>query len=452
MIEKTCLYCGKKIFVHPSAIKNGKGKFCNSACYHNYVKKSGMMIGKKFKKAKNIKRKCKYCGKNFFIKSYAIKQGKGRYCSRNCWHKAHSEFDEYRGKNWGKYNRIEKICDYCGKKIFVIPWKLTSGQKHIYCSDICRDKGFAKYCSGKNSFCYKREIRKCAHCKKKFSVKPSSRRKYCSFKCYNNTQKCTEDRKCKYCGKVFSVNPSVIKKYCNQNCYHEHFKKTGEIRGENNPNYAQIKTICKYCGKEFFTTKYRLKKANKKYCSFECSCKAHSKYDYKKNPRKWNKGIESICKYCGKKLYIKPHKLIKGEGIFCSRNCNYKYHVGEHHLRWNGGTYPYYGPNWSKENKKARKNANNCSEFSRKLDKLNVHHIIPVRNFVDKFIDLCLKPYIEGIDRLAFRVLPYDLIPQLLYDEMNRSENLIALLPSEHQYFEGMPLGFFDAIKRINKN
>jgi hypothetical protein len=142
-----------------------------------------------------------------------------------------------------------------------------------------------------------------------------------------------------------------------------------------------------------------------------------------------------------------PKDIKKGK--WCPE-CHWEAVRGNGHPRWNGGKFKYCGGNWNIANKSVLRRCKGCSELSGEPGKLDVHHIIPRRNFVDKFVDLCLKPYIEGVDRLAFRVLPYDLIPQLVYDEMNRGENLVALSCSEHQCFENMPPGFFDEIKRKN--
>lgn len=96
------------------------------------------------------------------------------------------------------------------------------------------------------------------------------------------------------------------------------------------------------------------------------------------------------------------------------------------------------------------KRANYVSEVSgNNGGKMGVHHIIPVKNFIRKFIELGLKD-IPSVEISSFRVLPYDLIPSLIFEEANAEENLMYLTQSEHITFEGMPPTFFDEIRRLN--
>ena len=295
------------------------------------------------------------------------------------------------------------------------------------------------------------EIRNCKYCNKQFFINKSVIKKggglYCSKKCFykNNTGKnnCRYTKieiNCKICGKTILKKPSEMRNnkeaYCSKKC-----KNIGQS-GENNKLFSKVKCICKNCGKKFKIKKSRLLKGRGKYCSEKCQHQGEIT------------AININCAYCGKLFKIQQYRLKTGKHKFCSKNCcnkafsEFEEYTGKNNHCWNGGKYKYYGAGWTFINKCILKHCQCHSELSGKLGKLDVHHIIPRRNFVDKYIDLCLKPYVEGINRVAFKILPYDLIPQLIYDEMNQSENLIALSPQEHKSFEGMPLGFFDAIKR----
>jgi len=43
-IEKTCNQCNKKIFIHPSRVKMGRGKFCSKQCFNNFLRHNNVSI------------------------------------------------------------------------------------------------------------------------------------------------------------------------------------------------------------------------------------------------------------------------------------------------------------------------------------------------------------------------------------------------------------------------
>jgi len=72
-----------------------------------------------------VKRKCKICGKIFFIKEFHAKKGWGKYCSIKCCTK---------GQFTGKWVN----CDYCGKKIYRTQRDLNrSKSRKFFCSVGC---------------------------------------------------------------------------------------------------------------------------------------------------------------------------------------------------------------------------------------------------------------------------------------------------------------------------
>jgi len=117
---------------------------------------------------------------------------------------------------------------------------------------------------------------------------------------------------------------------------------------------------------------------------------------------------------------------------------------GEEHSQWKGGYYPYYGHGWSKAKRDALKRSQYRSELSgNNGSKIEVHHIIPTRKIIQKYIDLCLKPYIKSLDPESFRVLPWFLIPDVIFNVINDSHNLIVLTKIEHLRCEGLPPSYF---------
>lgn len=70
MEETICRHCGKVFYVYRAKLVIGKGKYCSKACYHQ---------GKKTAKIIN----CNSCGVEFTVSKSSI--GKRKFCSKKCW-------------------------------------------------------------------------------------------------------------------------------------------------------------------------------------------------------------------------------------------------------------------------------------------------------------------------------------------------------------------------------
>jgi hypothetical protein len=66
-MERKCLRCGKIFYVKPWAIKEGRGKYCSFRCRNH-----------------QIERKCIICGAVFMARQSDVKKGWGKVCSRKC--------------------------------------------------------------------------------------------------------------------------------------------------------------------------------------------------------------------------------------------------------------------------------------------------------------------------------------------------------------------------------
>ncbi len=95
------------------------------------------------------------------------------------------------------------------------------------------------------------------------------------------------------------------------------------------------------------------------------------------------------CTQCGKtfddKRHERPRKL--GAGIFfCSQLCSHIYRSGPNNHRWVGGRVPYYGPDWRRIRKAARKrDGNTCCRCHKKARNRahDVHHLKAVNTFAE---------------------------------------------------------------------
>jgi len=109
-IERKCEYCGVTFYVWPSAIKNGQGKYCSRECSDNAGKTKEVCV-------------CLNCGKIFEVWPSYILRGGGKYCSKEC-------------QTEKRKTRIKRICQWCGNEFETTPWKV-SNNKGKYCSDAC---------------------------------------------------------------------------------------------------------------------------------------------------------------------------------------------------------------------------------------------------------------------------------------------------------------------------
>ncbi len=79
MVINHCLICGKDIKTAPWRIKEGRDKYCGRDCYH--VSRKGISITASFTN-------CLICGKEIKTIPSRIKKGQDKYCSRKCFYEA----------------------------------------------------------------------------------------------------------------------------------------------------------------------------------------------------------------------------------------------------------------------------------------------------------------------------------------------------------------------------
>lgn len=123
--EIKCDNCGKLFYQRKYLIDNQQNHFCSVDCEmqfkHNQVYED---------------RKCEICGNSFHVS----KKSTQRFCSIEC----QKEWQKTRvGILNPKFNRQEKECEYCHKKIYVKNYKVESGQ-HNFCSSECRQKWYSE--------------------------------------------------------------------------------------------------------------------------------------------------------------------------------------------------------------------------------------------------------------------------------------------------------------------
>lgn len=250
----------------------------------------------------------------------------------------------------------------------------------------------------------------CEKCGSSFIA--TSERRFCSRRCSNACkppQKLTGVHlNCKHCGAEFYVQRRVFDRgtsaYCSKKC------KGLATRGENSPGWKpdKKKVVKKrnHHGEKCINCNGDLAEG-KKFCSRKC----RGAWD-KKNHK--SSLVERTCVVCQKKFYVAPAVVGYGQGRMCSRLCFKTYAsetwVGENNPKWRGGCKRYYGPDWVKQRRLARKRdgykCRRCGITQEQLGKsLDVHHIVRFNDF-DSHVDA------------------------------NKLSNLVSLCPSCHTYTE----------------
>lgn len=121
---------------------------------------------------------------------------------------------------------------------------------------------------------------------------------------------------------------------------------------------------CKICSKEFYIKPNRLKRGWGKYCSNKCS------YEGQKT------GGLFVCQTCGKQVYrgLKNQARSQSGKYFCNKTCQTRWrnsiYVGKNHSNWRGGTGSYRD---ILRRTKATQICARCKNNDRRV--LIVHHI-----------------------------------------------------------------------------
>jgi len=179
-----------------------------------------------------------------------------------------------------------------------------------------------------------------------------------------------EESVCENCGDTFEYDPTQRKDplFCEDTC------RDAYQTGENHPNYqgGKVPVECEWCGDvELFNPN---KAEDRRFCNGPCYAKWRS------------------------------HNL-----------------TGEDNPYWNGGKVYYYGPNWKRQRRKARKRdqykCQVCGKDERDLGQIpSTHHKVKIRHFKAR----------------------YD-APEW-YERGNRLGNLVLLCEEHHREWEGMPV------------
>ena len=147
---------------------------------------------------------------------------------------------------------------------------------------------------------------------------------------------------------------------------------------------------CAFCRRSFYRAPSNRASRNGRgrndYCSRQCMSEA---YKGRISPKKETR-IEVRCAFCGAALQRPQWHVRKSERAFCTRECFAQWKsqnwTAEYNPSWRGGRVPYYGGNWKRQQRDARRRDHHqCQRCGLREANarraLDVHHIRPFRLF-----------------------------------------------------------------------
>jgi 5-methylcytosine-specific restriction endonuclease McrA/predicted RNA-binding Zn-ribbon protein involved in translation (DUF1610 family) len=157
------------------------------------------------------------------------------------------------------------------------------------------------------------------------------------------------------------------------------------------PQRAASNLICPQCGKEFYRSPAnRSRNGGNNYCSRDCMARAFDGRFVGENSPRWKGRVAKTCDSCGKTVERPLWHAKQNEMTFCDYACfgdwKARNWTGEDNPCWRGGHPPYYGANWKRQQREARRRDNHQCKFcgiheSKCRRALDVHHIVPFRLF-----------------------------------------------------------------------
>lgn len=199
---------------------------------------------------------------------------------------------------------------------------------------------------------------------------------------------------CDQCGGEFKESPANRPKplkFCTMACQSAWQRESKINTGANNPrwNDSRIAKTCEVCGQSFTVDATQDRRFAVRCCSRKCLNAWRSLHQRGPNSPSWrNANPERPCDNCGN--IFKPKSGSPRQHHFCSRACKGQWMstnlVGSRAARWTGGKAVYYGPNWIRQARAARKRddyqCQHCGTMKGQSHKaLDVHHIRPFRSF-----------------------------------------------------------------------
>lgn len=190
---------------------------------------------------------------------------------------------------------------------------------------------------------------------------------------------------CAHCGKQVEKRASDLrgktgdKLFCDMDCFRAWEATT------------KMNVHCAECGKEFERYKHHAEKQEHQFCSTRCQGAWFGRMRTGEKHPTWRDDLMVVCDQCGTEF--RQHskaKIERNNYNFCTRKCKETWssihQTGENNPNWRGGHADYYGPNWHRQARAARKRDGyrcQCCGITQKNGRrsFDVHHIVPFRTF-----------------------------------------------------------------------
>lgn len=162
---------------------------------------------------------------------------------------------------------------------------------------------------------------------------------------------------CDACGDTFRRKPSEVgeRNFCSVECKADW--QSENVRGEAHPNDTTALVECAWCGDNVRRPRWRRELYDHQFCDKNCRQSYFAEHGDKVG-RQPNK-LEFECDYCGKTNERIPAEVKAYNKNFCDRECRARWfsinQAGEDHPNWKGGVGSYYGDNWPRKRRQARK-------------------------------------------------------------------------------------------------
>lgn len=167
--------------------------------------------------------------------------------------------------------------------------------------------------------------------------------------------------------------------------------------------FFMIKRTCPECGKRFYIKPSVVKRGQGVFCSKLCGGMAYSKkFSGDKSPNFKGAIIDRVCPICGEIFHVYASGIKRGQGKFCSISCRSKEKIKENNPNWKGGNYSKQSAiRTSLRNKQWIKDVFNRDKFTCQGcgqigNELHAHHL---KHFSDIFKELEAKyPLLDLVD------------------------------------------------------
>lgn len=146
---------------------------------------------------------------------------------------------------------------------------------------------------------------------------------------------------CDNCGEKFKRKSALCeRKFCTRKCFGQYFSKT--YMKEKAPRWAggKVTSVCRQCGNDFLQDPHQV--GVRVNCSRKCVNNYRKTLVGERSPFWKGGGVGLICKSCGKTFDRSKSAVLRGRGIFCSKQCHIEHQktlVRELSNQWKGGKW-----------------------------------------------------------------------------------------------------------------